>query len=159
VNVIDGLMRLQAIPWLEDANDLLVAAGMAGLSPTVKPEASLLSALRLRPKHIYIDTVPPLPSLVVGRTAQLQKVKERLLDTRATTQLVRVQSISSVHGWAGVGKTTFAALLAHDDDVRRVFVEGVLWTSLGQTPKVIAQLGAWGRTLGDATVARAPDSI
>src|SRR2546428_5569306 len=40
----------------------------------------------------------------------------------------------------GYGKTVLALALCHDDRVIDAFDDGVLWTSLGQTPKVVQEL-------------------
>jgi len=58
------------------------------------------------------------------------------------------QILTAIKGWPGVGKTTLAAALAHDDDIKRAFPTGVLWTSLGPSPNVLSELAAWGRALG-----------
>ena len=59
-----------------------------------------------------------------------------------------MQVLTAVHGWPGVGKTTVAAALAHDKDVRQAFPDGVLWASLGTSPNVITELAKWARALG-----------
>ena len=40
----------------------------------------------------------------------------------------------------GYGKTVLALALCHDDRVSDAFDDGVLWTSLGQTPNVVQEL-------------------
>ena len=42
---------------------------------------------------------------------------------------------SAMHGMGGVGKTTVAAALVNDNDVRAAF-EKILWVSVGQEPDV-----------------------
>jgi hypothetical protein len=46
------------------------------------------------------------------------------------------------------GKTTLAAVLAHDPEINTQFPDGVLWASLGQQPSLFGELAGWGRALG-----------
>jgi DNA-binding SARP family transcriptional activator len=81
--------------------------------------------------------LPPLPALVVGREAVLTEIKRRLGiggEPRPTTL---------IQGWPGVGKSTTVAALAHDAGVGQHFPDGVLWTSLGETPNLLMALSAW----------------
>ncbi len=89
-------------------------------------------------------SAPPLPSLLVGRGEALADLRTRLGIGEARRPTV----ITAVRGWPGVGKTTLAAALAHDPAVKHAFPDGVLWASLGETPGVFAELGAWSRALG-----------
>lgn len=91
---------------------------------------------------------PPPPALFIGRDADVQAVKARLgvgTDDSADGAGAR----ATVRGWPGVGKTTLAITLAHDRDLRRAFPDGVLWTSLGPHPELLAALANWGRALGN----------
>jgi hypothetical protein len=49
----------------------------------------------------------------------------------------------------GVGKTTVAIALCHDHDIRAAFPDGILWTTLGQHPDLLAVLSGWLQELGD----------
>jgi hypothetical protein len=80
---------------------------------------------------------------LIGRDDVLRDLKTRLTQARDHTQI-----LTAIKGWPGVGKTTVAAALAYDDDLKRAFPQGVLWTSLGPTPNVLSELAAWGRALG-----------
>ncbi|HET8843350.1 MAG TPA: NB-ARC domain-containing protein [Ktedonobacteraceae bacterium] len=85
--------------------------------------------------------LPPDPPLMIGRAGVLQDLKERIGiggELRPTT---------IVQGWPGVGKSTIVAALAHDPDVARAFPDGVLWTSLGKTPDLSAELQVWAEAL------------
>lgn len=57
--------------------------------------------------------------------------------------------ITSVRGWPGIGKTTLAAAIAHDAEVKKAFPDGVLWTALGMSPNPLAGLGQWLLAFGD----------
>jgi DNA-binding SARP family transcriptional activator len=85
--------------------------------------------------------LPPLPSLVVGREQALQDLKERVGIGG------ELRSATVVQGWPGVGKSTIVAALAHDPDIARTFPDGVLWTSLGEAPNLLAELMVWAEAL------------
>jgi hypothetical protein len=52
-----------------------------------------------------------------------------------------------IQGWPGVGKSTIVALLAHDPDIAEHFPDGVLWTSLGEDPALLAEISAWAHAM------------
>ncbi len=85
--------------------------------------------------------LPPLPSLVVGREQVLQDLKER------TGIGGTLRPATVVQGWPGVGKSTIVAALAHDPDIAQAFPDGVLWTSLGESPDLLAELMMWAESL------------
>lgn len=85
---------------------------------------------------------PPLPPYdLVGRDDLLQDVKQRLF---AGDNL----ALSALNGLPGVGKTTVAVALAHDQEVLAHFQDGVLWAGLGREPDVLTILGTWAMALG-----------
>lgn len=105
-------------------------------SETVLPFTTL-SAVRHE-----TSVLPLLPSLVIGREQSLREIKSRLgLDGQ-------MRSTTVIQGWPGVGKSTTVAALAHDADIARVFPDGVLWASLGETPNLLSELGVWATALG-----------
>ncbi|MBC8263727.1 MAG: NERD domain-containing protein [Anaerolineales bacterium] len=89
---------------------------------------------------------PPLPPLVVGRDAALQELKSRI-GLNGKHKRTSTQVLTAVHGWPGVGKTTLAAMLAHDRQIITTFGDGVLWTSLGEVPNLLSELTKWGDAL------------
>jgi hypothetical protein len=96
-------------------------------------------------------SAPPLPSLVIGREDDLHNLKARLGLTGETS----LQVLTAIRGWPGIGKTTIAAVLAHDQDIAAAFPDGVLWTSLGPKPNLFSELATWGRALGMDDLLRA----
>lgn len=92
-------------------------------------------------------SAPPLPALIVGREGDLHVLKSRLGISRSATA-APLQVLTAVRGWPGVGKTTLAAALAHDPEIAAKFPDRILWVSLGQDPKILSELSAWGRALG-----------
>ncbi len=103
-------------------------------------------------------SAPPLPSLIIGREEALRDLKTRLgISAGGVASTAPMQVLTAVRGWPGVGKTTVAAALAHDQEVASTFPDGVLWTSLGPTPSLPSELAAWGRALGTEDLLRARD--
>src|SRR5579863_7578399 len=92
------------------------------------------TALPLGP--ILDPAIPPPPAGehgLVGRDELLRKLKERLLTGKRV-------AISALNGLPGVGKTALATALAHDEEVRAHFSDGILWAGLGYEPDVLGLL-------------------
>jgi hypothetical protein len=146
------------------ATALFAAAGMVGLRPEVPAEEALLQRLDgpsdPATTAVHAPTVagslPPLPSLVIGRADAVADLRARLTRTAGMDPAAATQTVVAMRGWPGVGKTTLAATLAHDPALAAAFPDGVFWTSLGQTPTLFAELAAWGRTLGVPEVVTLP---
>lgn len=83
-----------------------------------------------------------LPPHFVPR-AELIAIK-RLLLGRPSASLAPL----TLHGASGMGKTTLAAAITHDEDVLEAFPDGVLWASLGQDGDVQHAQSIWGAVLG-----------
>lgn len=94
--------------------------------------------------------MPTLPALVIGRETALREIKRRLGMAEAPARLVTV-----IHGWPGVGKSTTVAMITHDDEIARQFPDGILWTSLGETPDLLGALRSWADALGIEEAAQA----
>ena len=93
--------------------------------------------------HILDPAIPPPLAGehgLVGRDALLQTLKQRLLSERLV-------GLSALNGLPGVGKTALATALAHDEEVRAKFTDGILWVGLGYEADVLGQLSRWGTLL------------
>jgi hypothetical protein len=89
---------------------------------------------------------PPFPDLLfIGREQALHDVKSLL---GAGDEPGNSAHTAIVRGWPGVGKTTLVSVLARDPDVASRYPDGVLWTSLDQSPSLMTILSGWGRALG-----------
>ena len=102
---------------------------------------SLLNTTLL--EQTMTSILPPRPALVIGRESVLADIKIRL-GIGAT--IMRAATV--IQGWPGVGKSTTVATLAHDTDVARQFPDGILWTSLGESPSINNEIVAWAAALG-----------
>ena len=80
---------------------------------------------------------------LVGRDTLLAQIKERLSGDRQGQSVV-----AALSGLPGVGKTTLAAALANDPEIKARFADGVLWAGLGPNPDVPGLLSRWGALLG-----------
>jgi tetratricopeptide (TPR) repeat protein/transcriptional regulator with XRE-family HTH domain len=100
---------------------------------------------------VYDPAIPPLSvgtAGLVGRDEVFSQLKERLRGGRSV-------GLTAINGLPGVGKTTLAAALAHDDDMSGHFHDGILWVGLGLQPNVLGLLSRWGTLLGTPAVAAA----
>jgi tetratricopeptide (TPR) repeat protein len=102
-----------------------------------------------RPVGVPPPPLPPHP--IFGRDQAIAELRARLLSGEGV-------AITALHGLPGVGKTTLATALAHDDAVRRHFQGGVYWAALGPQGDVDSALNRWGDAveveLGSARDAR-----
>ncbi|AFY94413.1 NB-ARC domain-containing protein [Chamaesiphon minutus] len=106
--------------------------------------------------HVYQSSRPPkcipfqalaLPKDYVDRPEIRQLIKSKSLDSLPSK--AGILAVSVIYGMGGVGKSVIAAALAHDIEVQSVFVDGVLWVTLGQSPDLLPCLYAWVQSLGD----------
>ena len=81
----------------------------------------------------------------VGRDEVLRRLRLRLSAGKGVV-------LTAINGLPGVGKTTLAVELAHDEQVLAQFPDGVLWAGLGPTPDMFAILNHWGTLLGLSTL-------
>jgi transcriptional regulator with XRE-family HTH domain len=92
---------------------------------------------------VLSDSALPLLEIpLVGRENELSRLQERLCMTEEQVALV------AIHGLPGVGKTHLASTLAHSQEMREYFSDGILWTALGPTPNLPELLCRWGTLLG-----------
>ncbi len=91
-------------------------------------------------KPIYDPAIPP-NLLLLARDQELAWLKEQLSAGGR-------HDVVALHGLPGVGKTALAVGLAHDQEVRAHFCDGILWAALGPEPSIPTILTRWGDLLG-----------
>ncbi|MBL8166385.1 MAG: TIR domain-containing protein, partial [Anaerolineae bacterium] len=93
--------------------------------------------------------VPPLPAGYIRR-AELDDLETAVRgDALTPIVITSKQQVTALYGVGGIGKSTLAAALCNDCDVRRGFTDGVFWLPIGQTPNVAARMGDIGAAFGD----------
>jgi hypothetical protein len=80
---------------------------------------------------------PELPAGFVARPREYGRLHDLLL---ACDREEPVAITTALRGAGGLGKTTLAAALCHDQEVRAAFRDGVLWITLGEKPDVLGGL-------------------
>jgi len=90
---------------------------------------------------------PPLPPYFIPRPEIEKDLKTRILSKSSNPSGVLV--VSAIQGIGGIGKSTIAAALMHDRQIQDQFHDGILWTTLGQTPDILAILSGWLQNLGN----------
>lgn len=80
---------------------------------------------------------PDLPESFVERPDLFQELLGRLLDKDRTNPLTIT---TALQGAGGLGKTTLAAALCHNEEVVTVFDDGILWVTLGEKPNLVGAL-------------------
>ena len=93
-------------------------------------------------------SAPVKPSLLVGREQDTREIRNRLCRMAEIDAEHARKKMLVIRGWPGVGKTTIAASLAHDPDIRAAYPDGILWAELGTDPAIEARLEAWARQIG-----------
>lgn len=86
---------------------------------------------------------PSLPPHYVER-AEIGQIKAVLLAANVSTL-----TLTALHGMGGIGKTTLAMALAHEQEVIQHFEDGILWATLGPNGLVENWQVTWGSALGD----------
>jgi transcriptional regulator with XRE-family HTH domain len=88
------------------------------------------------------DPILPDPFLsshdLIGRTRLLPQLKQHLV----------AHHNLALYGLPGVGKTALALALAHDQDIRNLFSDGILWADLGLHSHIPGILRRWSTLIG-----------
>jgi hypothetical protein len=150
VDVYLNILRQELISISAEMREKLMAMAVFDIDEQIKQILkNFLEFIGLwkqeQQKPVIRGSIPPLPQLVIGRENDIKELKHKIgLGVEGQTTTV----LTAIRGWPGVGKTTIAAVLAYDPDIATAFPDGVLWVSLGQEPNILAEMTAWGRTLG-----------
>lgn len=120
-----GSPRVQK--WRSYACDVAASYAVTLLrqGPVPSGDAGVVPAIRT-PGAPTPFMAPSKPKNYVERTATLEKLCEKLLEGRDQAVVL--------YGDGGFGKTTLASSICHDDRIRVMFPDGILWLTLGQQP-------------------------
>lgn len=103
-----------------------------------------------------VDQSPPLDTNLIPRSAALEEIQGLLLRPRRGP---RVFAVASIQGLGGIGKTSLATMIAHDERVKRHFADGTLWAHLGQAAEVAQWQGIWLDAFGQRSQATSVDVL
>ena len=116
-------------------------AAELGLTQSMPADTASTSKIEPAISALYDPAIPLLPTLpLIGREAELASIKQHLLALGG-------ESLTALNGLPGVGKTALAITLAHDQQLRAHFTDGVLWAALGPRANIHGVLSHWGRLL------------
>ncbi|MCG7585653.1 NB-ARC domain-containing protein, partial [Photobacterium sp. OFAV2-7] len=101
-----------------------------------------------KPTEDFITNAPVPHNVFIGREQDITEVLEILSNKK--------NKIAVVRGWPGVGKTSLLLNIANHSSIKNNYVDGVLWTSLGQKPDIMGVLAEWGGILGDNSISEIP---
>lgn len=156
--VFDGAMRVLVDKVWEE---FLAEACKENSPIQLLVNAELLIAMRERRQALReassagrVSLLPPPPGLVLGRDDEIRRAKRALgLGARDEPEAGRgtaapTRRVVAVHGWPGVGKSTFVASLCRDREVLKRFAEGVLFVPVGSSPELRRLAGEVCAALG-----------
>jgi len=133
---VDRRLREEAAKAESPLHNLVVMSDLAAIrraledrQPQDFPEAATPAERQ--------DLLPPPPTLVLGREDELQAVKRALgvgLQEAGPESGGTSRRVKLVHGWPGIGKTTFVSELCHDREVLEHFTGGVFFLPVGRLP-------------------------
>ncbi len=75
--------------------------------------------------------VDDLPENFVHRTAEFDELLSLLRDPKREEPIAMT---AALRGAGGLGKTTLAKALCHDERIQEAFDDGILWVTLGENP-------------------------
>jgi hypothetical protein len=97
-------------------------------------------------RQMSTPSAPPMGNeIFVGRGQLLSELKRQILEKKEN----RERFVFVLLRMPGIGKTELALHLAHDPELLRAFLGGILWVQIGQNPKIKDLFKNWLYALGD----------
>jgi WD40 repeat protein len=140
--VPDDQLDYSALPnWMRKADFFDIGQWTGSAWVDVKEWEQFTNYLKSDREPVRVPFLAPdLPPRFVARPAEFDAILQQIIEP-ATKEPVAITT--ALQGAGGYGKTTLAIALCHDERVSEAFDDGVLWTSLGQTPRVVDELTRW----------------
>lgn len=157
----DPALDLATLPkWMTAQHIYRLDLGVPGLGE--HPEwQRLVASLRAAPTARRMPTISRTPGeRFVPRPTEMDALRDMLLDARGDA----VGITTAFTGSGGMGKTTLALALAHDQRIQSAFYGGQLLIELGQQPNLLLVLRAalhdlTGENSDAETVKQATDKL
>lgn len=134
--------------------DQLAALVATSLAEIKLKQAETSSQLSPAPRHDFYKHIA-LPPNYVARQDILKELKAILLHPSSTAQAKQAVS-TALHGMGGIGKSVIARALCDEPSIQAAFPDGILWTTLGQSPDLSTKLSEWLQALGGHVAESAP---
>lgn len=159
---LDRLHDLQGMQLSDDHYDAQFATLLARIRqhcPDLVPRTAAPPAPDRRERCDFYHHIA-LPPIYVPRGPAIAALAAVLLSDSATVALTSgvLPRPAALHGMGGIGKSVLARAACDHPEVRAAFPDGILWTTLGQTPNLKNCLRDWLGALG-VTIPEAAPSI
>jgi len=133
----DFLAKFQSVSFSQDFHAQL---------DTIAEAAHLQLSVPENVRKAVWPPPPQRPGLFVGRDEGLEDLRQRL-GVGKNKRPGRKAPTIAMFGLPGIGKTTLAAELTWDEQIRKAFPDGTLWTAVGEASERTI-LGQWGAVFG-----------
>jgi CheY-like chemotaxis protein len=80
----------------------------------------------------FEKSIPPMPSYFMERNEYTDTIKNLLLQDSKNVGITGVSHTIGLQGMGGIGKSIIAIAIAHDEQIRDAFPDGIIWATLGQ---------------------------
>jgi WD40 repeat protein len=97
-----------------------------------------------------IRTTPSLPPHFMPRRDEIARLRKVVLaDIDRPEVITSAKQVTAIIGMGGMGKSVLATALARSADIRRSFVDGIIWLSIGIKPDLVSRLKTIGIAFED----------
>ena len=138
--VPDAQLDYEALPgWMRNSHFYDIGRFADGEWQDSKEWETFVNHLKSDRQLVRVPFMAPdKPAVFVPRRHELEQLCHLLLEPAREHP---VAITTALQGAGGYGKTTLAIALCHEERIVDAFEDGVLWTTLGQTPQVVDEVG------------------